>query len=298
MSPDPGTDLSLPRLRQEAQEQSALLPPLLVEARHLAASVILGTHGRRQAGQGEEFWQFRAAMPGDPWRSIDWRRSARTEVQFIRQREWQAAQSVLLWLDDARSMDFSGAKDRPSKGARSNLIGLALAILLVRAGERVGLFEDPDPPKSGETQIDRIVAQLGARASAQDYGHPADRVFPKGSRAVFISDFLGDWDGVKSTLTKAADRGVSGALVQILDPVEEVFPFDGRTEFQSMTGAIRFETLRARGLKTAYLQKLATRKEELQAICKTTGWQYLCHHTSEAAQPALMWLFSALKEER
>lgn len=294
----PNPAINLAQMRQAAQEQAALLPPLLVEAHKLAASVVMGTHGRRQAGQGEEFWQFRSAQPGDAWRSIDWRRSARSDSHFIRQQEWQAAQSVLLWLDGAQSMSFSGDKLRPTKGARANLLGLAIVILLVRAGERVGLIEDMDPPRSGETQIDRIVAQIGARNATNDYGTPADRVFAKGSRAVFLSDFLGDWDKVNRTLEHAADRGVRGALVQVLDPIEEAFPFDGRTEFHSMTGAVRFETLRARGLKAAYLEQLAARKDALQTICQKTGWQYVCHHTSDAVQPTLMWLYAALQERR
>lgn len=285
-------------VRQSAQEHAATLPPLLVEAQRLAATVVMGTHGRRQAGQGEEFWQFRGAVPGDPWRSIDWRRSARSDVHFIRQQEWQAAQSVLFWIDGAQSMDFTGDKKRPSKATRANLLGLAIIILLVKAGERIGLIEDTDPPKTGETQVDRIVAQIGARGRKADYGLPADRVFPKGSRAVFLSDFLGDWDKIETGILKAADRGVTGALLQILDPVEESFPFDGRTEFRSMTGAIRFETLRARGLKQAYLDKLADRKDAIASLSKQTGWQVYCHHTDQSAQPALMWLYSALEKVR
>jgi uncharacterized protein (DUF58 family) len=285
-------------MRRSAEEHAAQLPPLLAEARRLAASVVMGTHGRRQAGQGEEFWQFRGAVPGDAWRSIDWRRSARSDGHFIRQQEWQAAQSVLFWIDGAQSMHFIGDRKRPKKAARASLLGLAIIILLAKAGERIGLVEDADPPKSGQTQVDRIVAQIGARKDLIDYGLPADRVFPKGSRAVFLSDFLGDWGKVRTTILKAADRGVNGALLQILDPIEEAFPFDGRTEFQSMTGAIRFETLRARGLKQAYLEKLTARKAALGEIAAQTGWQYLCHHTDQPAKPAMMWLYAALEQAR
>jgi uncharacterized protein (DUF58 family) len=283
------------KLREQAQRQAALLPPLLVEAQHLAASVVTGTHGRRQAGRGEEFWQFRPAIAGDAWRSIDWRRSARTDAPFIRQQEWQAAQSVIFWLDGAHSMRFSGAPDRtPTKAERANLIGLAMSILLLRGGERVGLIEDHEPPRSGQTQIERIVAQLGARQADDDYGVPQDREFVNGSRAVFLSDFLGDWQQVEKALTTAADRRVKGALIQVLDPSEEEFPFDGRTRFHSVNGTVRFETLRARGLRSAYLDKLAARKQALQQLCHDTGWLYLCHHTSAPAQPALMWLYAAL----
>jgi uncharacterized protein (DUF58 family) len=288
----------IPLMRLDARQHAALFPALLADAQRLAASVVMGSHGRRQTGPGEEFWQFRSAMPGDAWRSIDWRRSARSDAHYIRQLEWQAAQSVLFWIDGAQSMSFTGDKKRPAKGSRANMLGLAIMILLVKAGERIGLLEDFDPPKSGETQLDRIVAQLESRDQAHDYGMPDQRIFPKDSRAVFLSDFLGDWDAISEVLARASDRGVTGALVQILDPVEEAFPFDGRTEFQSMSGAIRFETLRARGLKAAYLDKLSARKQALAEIAARTGWKYLCHHTDQPAQPALMWLYSALEKAR
>lgn len=292
------TAQTAPHLRQQAQEHAALLPALLAAARHLAASVVLGSHGRRRAGQGEEFWQFRSAVPGDPFRSIDWRRSARSDAHFIRQREWQAAQSVLFWLDHGRSMAFSGAPERPSKLARANLIGLAAAILLVRGGERVGLMDDPEPPRPGQTQIDRLVAQIGAFDDARDHGSPADHPFPRGARAVFVSDFLGPWQQLRDRVLASVDRGVTGALLQVLDPVEEAFPFDGRTEFLSASGAIRFETLRARGLKSAYLERLAERKALLRALAADSGWQYHCHHTDAPAQPALIWLYTALEKDR
>lgn len=284
--------------RAQAQALAASLPPLLAEAQHLAAAHQLGAHGRRRAGQGEEFWQFRTALPGDPMRGIDWRRSSKTDGHFVRQLEWQTAQSVRFWIDDGRSMEFSGGEERPTKGARATVLGLAAAILLVRAGERVGLMRDPEPAKSGEAQINRMVAQLQFEPSADDHAIPNARELPQGSRAVFLSDFLGNWAAVELAVSRAADRGVKGALVQVLDPVEEAFPFDGRTVFESMTGAIRFETLRAKGLRTAYLERLAERKDALQALCGATGWRYQCHHTGDSAQGALMWLYGALEKVR
>jgi len=289
---------NIAELRPGAQELAARLPPLLAEARRLAGSVVMGSHGRRQAGAGEEFWQFRPALPGDEWRRIDWRRSARSDAHFIRQREWQAAQSVLFWIDGAQSMRFKGASGRDSKGARAALLGLAAMILLLRGGERVGLIEDGEPPRSGETQIDRICAQLASRAEGEDYGLPAERIFARHSRAVFLSDFLGDPERLESVLSGAAARGVSGALVHLLDPLEESFPYDGRTEFRSMAGALRFETLRARGLRDAYLERLAALKARLQAAAERAGWRYLCHHTDQPAQPALMWLYESLEAGR
>ena len=292
---------TIPSLRHDAQHHADSLPPLLAEAQHLAASVTLGAHGRRHVGAGEEFWQYRNAHSGDSLRSIDWRRSARGDSHYIRQMEWQAAQSVLLWIDGAQSMEFSGASMRGTKGARATVLGLACAILLSRAGERAGLVDDPRPPRTGEGQIDRMAAQLLLRESAEarpDYGLPGEPHFPTGSRAVFLSDFLGDWPAIAATISRAADRGVTGVLLQVLDPIEEEFPFDGRTEFRSMSGALKFETLRARGLKESYLERLAKRKEEITETCRRIGWRSSLNHTSEQALPALLWLYAALEKVR
>ena len=93
-------------LRARAETLGHSLPALLAEAEHLAAHVMMGEHGRRRPGTGEDFWQYRAAQPGDALRSIDWRRSARSDQTYLRMQEWQAAQSVTLWVDGARSMSF------------------------------------------------------------------------------------------------------------------------------------------------------------------------------------------------
>ena len=297
-APEPATDLrqqaEAPGLRQRAEALAGNLPSLLADAEHLASTVLLGEHGRRRSGRGDEFWQYRPAMPGDAARTIDWRRSARSDQHFIREKEWQAAQSVLLWVDDARSMGFSGGAERPEKGARARLLALAVAVLLIRGGERVGLTGLMAPPRSGQVQLIRLAEALGTQGEA-DYGTPEARGMLPHSRALFVSDFLGDLAPVEVAMTEAADRGVRGAVLQVLDPHEEAFPFDGRTLFESMTGAIRYETLKAGDLRSRYLDRLAARKARLAALARATGWLYSCHHTGDPAQGALLWLYRSLE---
>jgi uncharacterized protein (DUF58 family) len=287
-------DLSL---RARAETLGQALPPLLAAAEHLSATVILGEHGRRRAGMGDEFWQYRPAHAGDSARMIDWRRSARTDSHFVREREWQAAQSVTLWVDTSRSMAFSGDKTRPPKADRARLLALALAMLLLRGGERVGLAGDAAPPRSGRAQVDRLALALAGDGAA-DYGVPVASGMVAQGRAVFLSDFLGDMAAVEQAMARASDKGVRGALVQVLDPAEESFPFDGRTIFESMGGTLRHETLRAGDLKARYLARLAERKDRLAALGRASGWHFLTHHTGESAQAALLWLYRAMERGR
>ncbi|WP_323784079.1 DUF58 domain-containing protein [Thalassovita sp.] len=282
-----------PPLRARAEEQAASLPPLLARAEHLAGTVLLGEHGRRRAGMGDDFWQYRPVQPGDSRRMIDWRRSARGDAQYVREREWQIAQSVMLWVDQAASMRFASHNDLPEKADRARLLALAVAILLVRGGERVGLTGTLLPPRRGNNQILRL-AEFLALDEPADYGVPEARAMIPQARAVFLSDFMGDIDAVRQALTKAADRGVRGILLQVLDPSEEAFPFQGRTIFESVGGTVSHETLKAGELRDRYLQRLERRKADLAGLCAVTGWQFHTHHTSDSAQVSLLWLWHAL----
>lgn len=281
-------------LRERSERAAALLPPLLARADHLAGTVLLGEHGRRRSGLGDDFWQYRPAQPGDSKRMIDHRRSARGDQQFVREREWQIAQSVMLWVDQGASMRFSSDENRlPSKIDRARLLALAIAVLLVRGGERVGLTGTSLPPRRGNMQIMRLADTLVVD-DPMDYAPPEHRAMIPHARAVFISDFLGEMAEVRLALTKAADRGVRGVVLQVLDPIEEQFPFRGRSIFQSVGGTLNHETLKANELRDRYLQRLAERREELQDLCKVTGWQFSFHHTGDSAQSALLWLYRAL----
>lgn len=280
-------------LRANAEQQASALPALLARAEHLAGAVLLGDHGRRRAGMGDDFWQYRPAQLGDSRRLIDHRRSARGDQEFVREREWQIAQSVMLWVDQGASMRFSSDDALPLKADRARLLGLAVAILLVRGGERVGLTGTTLPPRRGNAQILRLAESFTTDA-AEDYAPPEHRAMIPSARALFISDFMGDIQEAKLALTKAADRGVRGVLMHILDPSEEAFPFTGRTIFESVGGSLRHETLKANDLKDRYLERLAERKSELQKLCAVTGWQYGVHHTDSSAQSALLWLYRAL----
>jgi uncharacterized protein (DUF58 family) len=234
-------------------------------------------------------------LPGDEARMIDWRRSGRSDVHFVREKEWQAAQSVLLWIDRSQSMAFASSPKLTTKSERARLLALALSSLLIRGGERVGLTSLDFPPRSGELQLLRLAEILADDATGDDYGTPEVRGVLPHSRAVFVSDFLGDVSAVEAAITKATDRGVSGAILQVLDPQEEAFPFDGRTIFESMGRSLSHETLKAGDLRGRYLERLAERKDRLSRLARATGWQYDCHHTDRPASGALLWLYRSLE---
>ncbi len=283
-------------LEPRAARLAGNLPPLLARAWRLADAVALGEQGRRAPGQGDAFWQYRRARAGDPARAIDWRRSARSDQHFVQEKEWQQAQTVTFWPDMAASMRFASRADLPEKAERAALIALALAVLLVRGGERVGL---PDLPAGrGQVQLSRMARALDRTLAAPDpsadYGMAEAAPVPRHARAVFLSDFLGDIAATRKAVLRLADRGVFGALVMVLDPVEEDFPYQGRTIFQSIGGTLSHETRRAGDLRQRYLEKLAARKAALEGLARASGWSFSEHHTNEPATGALLWLYHGM----
>ncbi len=283
-------------LRRDAEHLADTLPPLLVAAEQLAASVSLGIHGRRQSGMGESFWQYRQALPGDAMSAIDWRRSARSDTVFIREREWEAAHTVALWSDDALSMDYRGGGSETTKGARANLLALALAVLLDKGGERIAFPATPAAePRHGERHLQRIANALAQPAADRpEYGAAPDYGPLKAATTVLFSDFLGSDDRIFPALENIATTIHRGYLVQILDPDEEAFPFDGRVVFESMGGGLSFETHRARALQQNYRKRLSERAERLQEFARKSGWHYIKHHTSDSPQATLLALFTGI----
>jgi uncharacterized protein (DUF58 family) len=295
------TQPSAQNLARSAQQLGQSLPALLAQAQHLAAQMTFGAHGRKRAGSGDEFWQYRPAVAGDAASAIDWRRSARADTPYLREREWQARNTVGFWVDTAQSMAFASAPNLPSKGARAQLLALALCAGLLRGGEKVGLI-GTGPARSGRGLLSQIAADLANSPAGQDYGAaPPELGSILGSasgsapqRAVYISDFLGPLPALQTAMMRAADSGARGILLQILDPEEESFPFSGRIIFQSMGGSVTHETLSASDLRARYVQRLSQRKDALLTLARSLGWDYSVHHTDTAPLKPLIWAHGVL----
>ena len=260
-----------------------------VEARQSDASMRPGTHGRRRSGTGEEFWQFRAAADGDPARMIDWRRSAKSDGHFVRDKEMQTSNSVFFWADASRSMQFSGSADRPPKADRSRLMALAAAILFARTEERVGVLGSPGRQATGMRQIDRMTVELLGEDESE-YGLPGAAELPRGARLVLLSDFLAPIEDIRASVRQLSRDGATGALIQLLDPVELTFPYDGRTIFRSMSGGLHFESFQAGGIRAAYRNRMRERMEAIRELAGEFGWRSRIHMTDSDIRTALHWL--------
>jgi uncharacterized protein (DUF58 family) len=274
-------------LQHEADGLSAGLPPLMVQADHLAASVSLGVHGRRRAGMGESFWQFRRYASHDSSSAIDWRQSAKSQHIFVREREWEAAQTVWFWRDASANMTFQSGVT--SKRARADLLLLALASLLVRGGERVGFLGMEGAPASSRLALTRMGRAMFAKTDA---ALPPPIPFKRGNQLVWFSDFLDD--GVFDTMKTLSRQGVEGHLVRIVDPAEEDFPYSGRTRFESPRGGEDEIFGRAERIRTSYRARFTAHGERLAEEAGKLGWTSTVHRTDHAPQGSLIALHAAI----
>ncbi|MFV2093156.1 MAG: DUF58 domain-containing protein [Hyphomicrobiales bacterium] len=283
----------------EAESLAAGLPALLLDAERVANAVALGVHGRRRPGMGESFWQFRRYRDGDTPSSIDWRRSARSHKLYVRDNEWEAAATVWLWLNRHPTMAFRSPLATNAKATRAIVLLLALGSLLVRGGERIGAFGSGQNPRSGRQAVPRIAETLneGGLTAANALRLPPDIETTKYSTLVIFSDFLDPIENTSARLSSLAARGMQGHLVQILDPAEEVFPYEGRHEFTEISGKGRLIVGRAEGLASAYRAKLEDHRAQLRQLARRLGWTFTLHHTDHSPSQALLALYSLIVGE-
>ena len=299
-----GTCAALP-LRLRAEQTAAALPPLLVAAERVAATVAQGVHGRRRVGQGEAFWQFRQYQPGDAAARIDWRESAKSQRLYVRETEWEAAQSVWLWRDASASMDYSSARylsggDWPTKRDRAELILVALASLLVRGGERLTLLGSGIGPMTGRVALSRLVEMVENRPGEgnAEPGLPLFEPLPRAGQLVLIADFLAPLERVQATVAQFAGAGLKGHLLQIADPAEEDLPFAGRVRFEGIEEREDIVISRVEGVREDYARRFRRHREGLADIARAVGWTLGYHRTDRAPQLALLALHAALSADR
>lgn len=280
--------------QHRAEGLAAAFPPLLVAAERVANAVAQGVHGRRRVGQGDTFWQFRPYSANDAASRIDWRASAKSARLYVREAEWEAAQSVWLWRDGSASMGYASSPDWPTKHERADILLLALASLLLRGGERVTLLGSGAPPNSGRAVLTRLALSLdGATA-----GVPPAAVLPRDSQIVLLGDFLGPLTELDATISGYAARGVRGHLLQILDPAEETLPFAGRVRFEGFEGEHPILMSRAESVRDSYVERLAAHRAGIAAIARAARWTVATHRTDRPAPQALLGLYNALAVPR
>jgi uncharacterized protein (DUF58 family) len=261
----------------KSRKLAARIPRLILEARRVAATVYHGLHGRRRAGPGENFWQYRRFVSGEPAGHVDWRRSARDDHLYVREREWEASHTIWLWPDRSPSMDFSSHLTEWSKLDRALVVSFAMAEVLVQGGERVGVPELMRPSANRnviEKMAEAMVHDTSERPSLPPNFAPAPY-----SEVLLLSDFWSPVSEFRRTIGQLAANGARGHVVQVVDPAEETFPYAGRVEFIEPEGFGSITAGRAETWRNDYQKLLANHRAALRAECDHFGWSFTVHRT-------------------
>ncbi|WP_068088543.1 DUF58 domain-containing protein [Polycladidibacter stylochi] len=282
-----------------AQQLAARLPDLLIKAQKIAATLTAGWHGRRRSGPGETFWQFRPFMAGEAANSIDWRRSARDNHYYVREKEWEAAQTLWVWPDLTPSMAYTSSKQHMDKASRAIVLALALAQCAARSGERVGiprLTSAKTGHSAAQNLAQALMRTLQNSTDNQRQALPETGMMKPQSQCVIISDFLDPVAQTQTWLHATVAKGVKGHLLQLLDPAEEQFPFAGRTEFTDPETGTRLLSGKAQNWQQAYQEQITRHKQQLRQLCTRSGWAYTLHHTNTSASTPMLSLFAQLQQ--
>ena len=284
-------------MRHHAEALAARFPPLMVAARRVAQTVAQGLHGRRQAGMGETFWQFRQYQSFDSVRRIDWRRSARSRTVFVRETEWEAAQSVWIWRDPSPSMAWRSGRALPEKRERAELLALALAALLTDGGESVAALGEQLRPMSGRDGLNRFADHLSLSRGQPASVPPLDRL-PRHAEIVLVGDFLEPIEDLRRVFEHYVASGVRGHLLQVTDPAEEGFPYRGRIRFEGTEAEPPHLLRRADLVREDYAGRLAAHRAALADLARLASWSFSRHVTSSPPEAALLSLYVALSQRQ
>lgn len=282
-------------VQRAADESASTLPPLLVKAERVATIVAQGEHGRRRAGTGDSFWQYRRYQPGDPAQSIDWRQSAKTQLEYVRENEWEAAQNVYLWADRSPSMNWHSDPELPTKAERATVIVLALASLLVRGGERIARLGTGERPARGRAVLSRLAAEL-TQEGITGTGMPPLEQVRRHSRIAMVGDFLNPINEIEPIIRFFSQQRNSGHIVQVCDPAEETLPFMGRTQFEGLEGEGATLIGRAEAVRDEYTSLMNAHRDALTDICRSNGWTFTVHRTDRPVESTLLTLHTLMSE--
>ncbi len=264
-------------LRAEAERLARQLPGLNFRAEASEAAHI-GSAGRRRAGGGETFWQYRRYAQEDDASRIDWRRSAKGDELYVRETELETARTVLFWADDHPGFRWKGEGDLRTKAEEAILLMLTMAIPMSREGERIGSLGTGRRPSFGKRAVDRLANDL-LRGTGGQFPAP-----PRAAATVIAaSDFYDPVTEWTARLAPLAAKCPEGVLLAVSAPVEVDFPFEGRTKFSRPGAAVDRILGRVEAMREEYQRRFAAQRAALEDLARRMGWGFVAHVTGAPA---------------
>lgn len=290
-------DVEFISMRADAEALSHQLPALMLKAQQLVKTLNTGTHGRRKAGSGEDFWQFRSYNTEDAASNIDWRQSARQDQLYIRQQELETAETVWFWVDHTPNMAFKSQQALPFKLEAACVLSLATGLLLVKGGENFGAVAKEARASHGPASFERFAYEIISSPVVFENLSSLLPVRSK-SRFILVSDFLYDQKDLETVFDYITGLGREAVLVHIADPIEISFPFEGRAEFKGLDSRLSVTLNKSEAVREEYLRRFESHRNWLKETSSKRGWSYCFHSTGQSAGQALSKIYFSLQEEK
>jgi uncharacterized protein (DUF58 family) len=295
-----------PSLKYSDPETIARIADLPLRARRLVEGAISGLHRSPFHGFNVEFAEYREYTPGDDLRRLDWRVFARSDRHYIKQYEEESNVRVTFIVDASASMNYRGTGVPLSKFDYASTMVVALAMLLARQQDPVGLvlFDEKAgtvvPPSATQGQV-MVIAGLLERctpARKTELGgllRSLTDQLRRRSVLVIVSDLFTDLEGLYDGLNRLQFLGHDVLLFQVLDRDELELPFDGPTVFRDIEGE---EEVFAEpwAFRNAYKRAVNSFLDEVKRECGNRGYDHVRFFTDEPLADSLSFFLHRRQE--
>lgn len=218
-------------------EVLARIGSLELLARAVVEGFISGLHRSPFTGFSTEFTEYRQYNPGDDLRYLDWRLLGRTDRYFIKKYRADTNTQCHLLVDTSASMRYMSSTSAVTKLQYAQFLAAALAYLVGRQQDAVGLVAFGDrvhthvPARNRTGHMRTIYGQLsgleagGETRLALSLHETAERLTRR-SIVVLISDFYDKPEELASAFQHLRFKGHDLVAFHVLDPNEVEFNFD------------------------------------------------------------------------
>jgi uncharacterized protein (DUF58 family) len=261
-----------------------------------------GLHRSPQHGFSTEFSEYRAYVPGDDPRFIDWKVMARSDRCYVKKFEEETNLRCQLLLDVSASMAYGSASYAKMDYAAT--LAATLALFLREQGDAAGvtLFDErivehlPAKGRSGQWHALLLHLQRAHAATKGQAGRfplrSLGELVRRRAMLVLISDLLTPLDDMERQLGLLTAMQHDVVIFQVLDPAELEFPFDEAAQFTDAEGGAKM-LLEPSAVRKSYLQRFNAHLDQLRAICSRNGVEYRVARTDAPLEQCLFDFLSA-----
>ncbi len=272
-----------------------------VLANHNSTYLSGGPHLQRRAGSGTEFWQYREYREGDAAHTIDWRKSARSETHYVREREWEKAQTVSLWLSNAPDMQFKHKKSALSKYHYGAILTYIAAAKFLHGGERLSLLGSPIQNRQSAASLHELGAYLAHQDVTDKQTEQSALKTAQHSIPILLADFWDEPEQLNKQLAELNTQNHAGLLIQIVDPAELSLPYKGRvlldsanTESRDQLNTSKFTINKIENIRAEYCTRVKDHCYMIARIAAKQGYRSLCISTDTDFAQATRAIYTAL----